>query len=177
MFYRAYQGGDVSWELRQPYELWQDGALVQAGDIGPSTGGSYALISLPVSGTCSMTLPVTYTLGALDPVAAHGRVVARFDTTLYNTDASPPFVKVLRLLEGGQPVDVAYDVGAGWAPVAVTQTGNEYAASLPGFEDGTAVHLRITAADAAGNELIHTLEPAYLVRWRRVYLPVVLKEP
>ena len=177
LFHRAYQGGDVSWELRQPYELWQDGALVQAGDIGASTGDSQALINLLVSGTYSMTLPVTYTLGALDPVAAHGRVVARFDTTLYNTDASPPFVKVLRLLEGGQPVDVAYDVGAGWAPVAVTQTGNEYAASLPGFEDGTAVHLRITAADASGNEMIHTLEPAYLVRGRRVYLPLLVKRP
>lgn len=198
LFYRAYQGGDVSWELWQPYELWQGGVLVQAWDIGASTGGNQALISLPVSGIYSMTLPFTYTLGAQDPITAHGRVVARFDTSLYNTDASPPFLRVLRVLEGGQPVDVAsgpvelrlviadtvdaaptvtvaYDVGAGWVPLAVARTGDEYAASLPGFEDGTAVHLRITAADASGNELIHHLEPAYLVRWRRVYLPLVFK--
>ena len=200
LFYRAYQGGDVSWELRQPYELWQGDALVQGGDIGSSTGGSQALVGLPVPGACSMTLPFTYTLGTQDPITAHGRVVASFDTALYNTDANPPFVKVLRLLEGGQPVDVAsgpvelrlvitdavdaaptvavaYDVGAGWVPVAVTRTGDEYAAALPGFEDGAAVHLRIAAADASGNEMIHTLEPAYLVRGRRVYLPVVFKEP
>ena len=115
-------------------------------------------------------------------------------------DASPPFMKVLRLLEGGQLVDVAsgpvelrmvitdavdavptvtvaYDAGAGWALVEVTQTGNEYTAYLPGFKDGTAVHLCIVAADAAGNELIHTLEPAYLVCGQRAYLPLLVKRP
>jgi hypothetical protein len=59
--------------------------------------------------------------------------------------------------------------------LAVTQTGDEYAATLPAFEIGTAVNLRIAAIDAAGNELVHILEPAYVVRGR-VYLPVVLRE-
>ncbi len=200
MFYRAYQGGDVSWELRQPYELWHAGVLTQTGDVGPSNGSSQVTINLSAPGIYSISLPFTYTLGAPDPVTAQGRVVAIFDTTLYDTDASPPFVKVLRVLENGQPTDeasgpvelrmvitdavdatptvtVMYDVGAGWVAVAVTQTGNDgYAAYLPGFEDGTAVHLRLAAADAAGNEMVHYLEPAYVMRGR-VYLPAVLREP
>lgn len=171
---------------------------MQTGDIGPDNGENYALISLPVSGTYSMTIPFTYTLGATDVVTAHGRVVAEFDTTRYETDASPPFVKVLRVLQNGQPVDVAsgpvelhlvitdavdvapavtaaYDVGDGWAPVTVTQTADGYVAPLPGFDDGAAVHLRIVTADASGNVMTHYLEPAYLVRWRRMYLPVVYR--
>jgi subtilisin family serine protease len=199
MFYRAYQGGDVSRELRQPYELWHAGSLTQTGDIGPSNGSSQATISLSAPGVYSITLPFTYTLGAWDPTTGHGRVVASFDTTLYDTDATPPFVKVLRVLENGRPTDeasrpvelrmvitdavdaaptvtVMYDVGAGWVAVAVTQTGDEYAATLPAFEIGTAVNLRIAADDAAGNEMLHYLEPAYVVRGR-VYLPAVFRGP
>lgn len=198
LFYRAYQGGDGSWELSQPYELWRDGALVQAGDVGADTGSSQVLVSLPVSGTYSMTLPFTYTLGATDGMTGHGRVVAVFDTRQAATDANPPVVEVLRVLEDGQPTDVVagpaelrlvvtdavdaapvvsvdYDAGGGWAPVAVAKTGDEYTASLPGLVDGTAVRLRIAATDASGNVLTHILEPAYLVRWRRVYLPLALK--
>jgi len=187
MYYRAYQGGDVSWELWQPYELWQNGTLVQTDNISSSTGSNSVIISLPVSGTYTMTLPFTYTLGASDVVTAHGRAVAAFDTRQVAADANPPTVEVLRILDAtrGQPTDVAvgpvelrlvvtdavsaptvtvaYDVGAGWVPVSVTQAGDEYVAQLPGFDDGAAVHLRITAADAAGNTLTHYLEPAYLV--------------
>jgi subtilisin family serine protease len=195
LFYRAYQGGDVSWEMRQPYELRQGGALVQVGDIGLSTGGSQALITLPASGTYSLTLPFTYTLGSTEPVTGHGRVIAEFDTRRYASDADPPFVKVLRLLQNGAPADVvsgpvelrlvvsdtvdaapvvsvAYDVGAGWVPV---QVSDEYTAALPLFEAGADPKLRIVASDASGNVLTHYLEPAYLVRWRRAYLPLVLK--
>jgi hypothetical protein len=187
LFYRAYQGGDVSLELRQPYELWQGGVLTQTGDIGSSTGGSQALITLPTPGAYSLTLPFTYTLGGAEMVTGHGRAVAEFDTTLYATDANPPFVTVLRLQQNGAPTDVVYgpvelhlaisdtvdatpvvsvdyDVGAGWTPVAVVQTADDYVAALPGFVDGTQVNLRISAADASGNKLIHILEPAYLVR-------------
>lgn len=200
LFFRAYQGGDVSWEMRQPYELWQDSALVQSGDIGGANGGGQVSMSLPASGTYTLTMPFTYTLGARDPVTAHGRVDAGFDTTLAGTDANPPFMTVLRLLENGQPVDVAYgpvaltmvisdtvdpapvvsvayDAGAGWVTVPVTRTGDAYGADFPGFAHNTAVNLRITATDASGNALVHTLEPAYLVRWRQVYLPIVLKNP
>jgi hypothetical protein len=106
LFYRAYQGGDVSWETRQPYELWQGGVLVQVGDIGLSAGGSQALITLPTSGACSLTLPFIYTLGSTEMVTGHGRVVAEFDTARY-ADADPPFVKVLRLLQNNQPADVS----------------------------------------------------------------------
>lgn len=217
LFFRAYQGGDVSWEQRQPYELRQGGTLVQTGDLGASTGDSQALITLPTPGIYSLTLPFTYTLGNSGRVTGHGRAVATFDTTRYATDANPPFVKVLRLIgstvwspatAGNQPTDaasgpveihlaisdtvdvapvvsVAYDVGTGWVPVPVTQIGDEYVttslraillrATLPHFADGTAVNVRILAVDASGNELVHVLEPAYLVRWQRVYLPLVFK--
>ena len=49
-------------------------------------------------------------------------------------------------------------------------------ATLPAFEIGTAVNLRIAADDAAGNEMLHYLEPAYVVRGR-VYLPAVFRGP
>jgi len=127
-------------------------------------------------------------------------------TRQYAADASPPFVKVLRLLDvaSGQPADViagpvdlhlvvtdavsaptvhgtlrvtvAHNVGAGWVPVAVTGAAGEYVAHLPGFANGTAVHLRVVAVDAAGNALTHYLEPAYVTVYGRVYLPVVLKD-
>jgi len=109
-------------------------------------------------------------------------------------------VTVLRLQQNGAPADVAYglvelhlvvsdtvdatpvvsvdyDVGAGWTPVAVVQTADDYVAALPGFADGTQVNLRISATDTSGNKLVHILEPAYLVRWKRVYSPFVLREP
>ncbi|MBU0493614.1 MAG: S8 family serine peptidase, partial [Chloroflexi bacterium] len=201
LFYRAYQGGDTSWEQRQPYELWQGDTLIGTGDIGASTGGSQALISLPVSGTYTLTLPLTYTLGATEVVTGHGTVTAVFDTRQVATDANPPTVSVLRILDAasGQPTDaaagpvqvrlvvtddvsaptvtVAYDVGTGWVPVTVTPaTDDEYAAELPGLPDGVLVRLRIVARDAAGNTLTHLLEPAYLVRWGRLYLPIALKD-
>jgi PKD repeat protein len=188
LFYRAYQGGDVSWEMRQPYELRQGSTLVQVGDIGLSTGGSQVLVTLPASGTYSLTLPFTYTLGSTELVTGHGRAVAQFDTTRYATDADPPFMKVLRLLQNNQPADVAsgpvelrlivsdtvdaapavsvaYDVGAGWVPVAVTQAGEQYTATLPTLAAGADPRLRIIVSDASGNALTHYLEPAYLVRY------------
>lgn len=200
LFYRAYQAGDVSWEQRQPYELWQNGTLIQAGDLGATTGSTGVSIALPAPGVYSIIFPISYTLGSSAPVAAYGQVVATFDSTQYQTDADPPFVKVLRLEIANRPVDTApkpielvmlvddevdvepsvsveYDVGQGWVPVAVTQSGDEYRAQMPAFAFGTAVNLRVSAADDAGNSLVHTLEPAYLVRPYRANLPVVGRAP
>jgi subtilisin family serine protease len=194
MFFRAYQGGDVSWELHQAFELHNAaGDLVGSGDIGPYTGGSTITIGLGASGAYSMTLPFTYTLGTQ---TAQGRIIASFNTTL--ADPNPPYFKVLRILEADQPVDVAseavelrmvitdatgtaptvsvaYDVGSGWQSVGATRSGEVYTSYLPIFPDGTSVHLRIIATDAAGNKLIQYLEPAYLVSWHRLYLPTIYK--
>ncbi len=200
LFFRAYQGGDVSWELRQPYELQRGDTLVQTGDLGPYTGGSQVTLYLPEPGAYSMTLPFTYTLGATAVVTGQGRVVAEFDTGQHTVDASLPFLKSLRLLDAwrGQPVDVtasavdlrlrvadevdttpsvdvAYNVGTGWMPVAVGQESGVYGAQLPAFPSGTDVHLRVALADDAGNRLVHYLEPAYLVRGQVLYLPLVLQ--
>jgi hypothetical protein len=200
LFFRAYQGGDVSWELRQPYKLQRGDTLVQTSDLGFGTGGSQVSLYLPEQGLYSMTLPFTYTLGATAVVTGQGRVVAEFDTGQYTVDAGLPFLKSLRLLDAwrGQPVDVtaggvdlylvladeqdttptvdvAYNVGAGWVPVGVGQVKGEYVAYLPALPAGTDVDLRVALEDDTGNKLVHYLEPAYLVRGQVRFLPAVLQ--
>lgn len=197
LYFRASQGGDVSLEKRQPYELRQGDTLIASGDLGSALGTGQGFIALPVSGTYSLTLPFTYTLGA--DFVGQGRATASFDTSRYPADVDPPYLSVLRLLENGEPADVpgaaptlhlavsdgvdiapevnvAYNLGSGWLPLAVTYSAGEYVATLPAFPPGTAVSLRITLADASGNTLTHYLEPAYL-QGHKLYLPLAMKGP
>lgn len=195
LVFRAYQGGDVTWEKSQLYELRQGDALISSGDIGSAAGGSQAEINLPAPGVYSLTLPFPYTVGTL---TANGRAVATFDTSRYPSDIDPPYLSVLRLMADGktQPTDtvagaatlhiviadavdpaplvgVDYNDGSGWTNATLLQTGGEYVANLPAFADGTAVSLRITAADASGNVLTYYLEPAYFVQQDKFYVPMI----
>jgi subtilisin family serine protease len=195
LYFHAYQGGDVTLEKRQLYELHQGDALISSGDIGSVAGGSQAEINLPAPGSYSLSLPFTYTLGK---VTANGRAVATFDTSRYPADIDPPYLSVLRLMAAGKAqvtdtvtgaatlhlviadavdpaplVLVDYNIGSGWTAAAILPTGSEYVANLPAFADGTAVSLRITITDASGNVLTHYLEPAYFVQQDKFYIPMI----
>jgi len=167
-----------------PYELYQDGALIETGDLLDLLAGSG--VSLPVTpGEYTLRVPFSNFYVAGEPGRA--TMTAVFDTN--RADRSPPYLTQFQLFANGEfsdilpapggevrfevfdedcgigPVSLAYDAGAGWRdiPVALSTPGG-YTATLPGIcGDTSFVTLRLVAADNAGNRLELEMSPAFKV--------------
>lgn len=102
-----------------------------------------------------------YALGA----DLHGRVVGRaphvIQLSAYHETAARPTSPVTRL-----QVWTSYDDGQHWQPVTVTGWNGRFSAIVPAPPRGsaaTAVSLRVTAADTAGDTVTQTVDRAYLL--------------
>jgi subtilisin family serine protease len=167
-----------------PYELYQDGTLIETGDLLGLLAGSS--VSLPVTpGAYTLRVPFSNFYVAGEPGRA--TMTAVFDTN--RADRSPPYLTQFQLFAKGEfsdtlpapggevrfevfdedcgigPVSLAYDTGGGWSDLPLEElTPGAYTAILPGVSGDTPfVALRLVAEDNAGNRLELEISPAFRV--------------
>jgi len=168
-----------------PYELYQDGTLIEAGDLLGLLSGPR--VSLPVT-PGEYTLQVFFSNFYVAGEAGRATMTAVFDTN--RADRSPPYLTQFQLFANGEfsdtlpapggevrfevfdedcgigPVSLAYDAGEGWRDLPLAEsTPGAYTATLPGMcGDSSFVALRLIAEDNAGNRLELEITPAFKVQ-------------
>ena len=177
------QMGEVSPQNPLPYELYQDGRLIQSGTVRTAyLGGSpfWASISLPSSGPYTLKIPYSNYFVAGQQGSA--LMEASFDTG--KPDPNPPHLLQFKVTKNGEATDILvaesgqvsftvaddvslkrvnlfYDAGNGWEELALNNLApGEYLADLPSLAKSSFVSLKLSAEDASGNLLTYTMSPA-----------------
>jgi subtilisin family serine protease len=173
------QTRDVRPHKSLPYQLYQNGNLVQNGVLSdswvgdPSVSSNYASIYAPPG---AYTLRIPYSDFHIGDQQGLAWVDADFDTR--KSDPNPPYMTEFNVADqagnitdevsengrvlftvfddfGVAEVDLFYNNGAGWQQLTVTDLGSgKYSAGLPSFDSG--VSLNLFAVDTSGNSLRYT---------------------
>ena len=185
--FKPFRGQLRDWRPQDPlpYELYQDGTLIETGDLLELLAGSS--VSLPIT-PGAYTLQVPFSNFYVAGQAARATMTAVFDTN--RADCSPPYLTQFQLFANGEfsdtlpapggevrfevfdedcgigHVSLAYDAGDGWHDIPLSElTPSEFTATLPGMcGDTPFVALRLIAGDNAGNRLELEMTPAFKVQ-------------
>ncbi|MGD2147546.1 MAG: PKD domain-containing protein [Anaerolineae bacterium] len=188
-FFRSQMGDRFSYNAL-PYELYQAGQLIQAGEV-PTYAFNSGLTSqapplnVPLPSPGPYILSLTYDQYWVYDQPGEARVIAEFDTT--REDKDPPVLLSLTVLHDDETTDIVPPLGASeirfrvqdsgglsqvslfyrdagsWAELPLTNVADEYVADLPELGIGEYVQLAIAAGDTAGNSLKYSVLPAFKV--------------
>jgi hypothetical protein len=186
-----------------PFRIEMDGRLLVEGGLSPTRWSEYGFapkalsINLPITATQPVTFHTALDY-AVGPGNATGLLTVAAICDLAAADPNPPALLKVAVqaddwladeaanqarvrLAVSDTVELAEltleaDLGGGFVPYPLAPSSDEQEAVLPAAAPGTAVSLRITAADRAGNRLVWTARPAYISTPRRLYLPVMMEQ-
>jgi len=184
---------DEPWGISFSHTLTLDGEMV-------SQGAWTGKADLATSGT--VVFEGTYS--GFPAGCYPGTATVKLEMDTRRADAAPPVIASLSArLESGAIVDVlpamqpvrlelvvtdavgvgevevavrSNALGGGWQPLALTAVDAGWQALLPALPAYARLDVRIRAADASGNRMENTFQPAFISQGcRRYYFPVVFK--
>jgi hypothetical protein len=167
-----------------PYELYNNGSLVQSGAFDFNQWVYYSLFQLSASGPC--TLKTYYTNYFVAGQRGNAQTTVTFDNTA--TDPNPPYLNAFNIIANGEFTDtvfssegqinfsVADDIAldtvtleyngpGGWTSLPLTSgSSGSYSATVPATDTDMMIDLRLTASDKYGNTLNYQMNPAFQLK-------------